>query len=91
MFNVSSLLSVLNGAANIVSEVDGFAGPEGKIIGDAAVAVVRNATAIYQQVKPTLSTTDQATVDAALQVAHDKCGTDLDRVLAELDAAAKET
>lgn len=87
--NVQSLLNILGGAENLITEFDGVAGPQGKIIGDAVVGIVRSATAIYQQTKPALSSTDQATVEAALQSAHDKCGTDLDRVLAELDAAAK--
>ena len=54
----------------------------------AGASIVQAATGLYTTVQADLSANDQATVDAALQAAHDQCGTDLARVLAEIAADA---
>lgn len=56
---------------------------------DAGSSIISAAVGLYTEVKDTLSISDTATIDAAVEEAHAKCGADLARVLAELDAAAK--
>lgn len=83
------IITAANVGASLIQAASGLFGPKAQAAIAEGTAIVHSATAIYAKVKDDFSATDQAAVDQALRSAHDTAGTDLDRVLGELDAAAK--
>lgn len=86
----ASLISTgLSLGSKLMDAASGLIGPKAEAVITQAKAVVSAATATYTAVKDTLGEDDVATLDTQLRATHDKVGLDFDRVLAELDAAAK--
>ena len=73
MFDVSKLISVVESVAEAV--VPGA---------DAAVKAIGAITALVESVKPTLSSTDQASLEAALPALLAKMNRDVDQAEADL-------
>lgn len=87
---VSLITTALQIGAQLFSSATGQAETTAQKYVAAGASIVQTATTLFNDVKTTLSDTDTATIDAAVEAAHDKCGTDLARVLAELASAAQQ-
>lgn len=84
----SLITTAINIGAEVFKAAEGVIGAKADSYIQAGSAIVSAAVNLYGDVKDTLSATDVATIDQAVEDAHAKCGTDLARVLAELDAAS---
>lgn len=87
---VTLITTALQIGSQIFTAASGSAGSTAQKYVAAGSQIVQAATGLYDEVKTTLSDDDTATIDAAVEAAHDKCGTDLARVLAELAVAAQK-